>query len=274
MPNLAFDDSPIIIMTNKKSKFNFKITCIIVIAILCIVVFLYLAINFKKIKIAPDIANNNIKTEKNINNKEAEKIKEDNREAIENAKKTLVKTVRKADVNDHIFGDINAKVHLIIYDDFQCPFCARFYDTTEKIKEHFGDKVAIIYRHFPLRFHKTAISAALASECAAEQGKFWEMYDKIFADNKNKNFNIKQFKKDAVDLGLDAVKFNQCLDTEKYKDKIQQQMIEGKNFGVSGTPGNFVNGEPIPGAYPFEDFTGSTGKKREGMKSIIERHLK
>ena len=258
-------------MENK--KINLKIISIIIVAILCIIAFLYLVINFKKIKIAPNIINNK-NTEKNINDKEAEKIKQDNKKVIAQAQKNKVKLVRKADNTDHILGDINAPVHLIIYDDFECPFCARFYDTTKQIKEHFGDKIAIVYRHFPLRFHKNAIPAALASECADEQGKFWEMYDKIFNDNKNRNFNIKQFKKDAVDLGLDAVQFNQCLDTEKYKDKIAKQMIEGKNFGVSGTPGNFVNGEPIPGAYPFEDFTGSTGKKRLGMKSIIEKYLK
>ena len=85
--------------------------------------------------------------------------------------------------------------------------------------------------------------------------------------------NVEQFKQNAVELELDAAKFNQCLETQKYKDKIQAQMLEGRNFNVTGTPGSFVNSEPVPGAYPFEDFTGSDGQEREGMKSIIERHL-
>ena len=145
--------------------------------------------------------------------------------------------------------------------------------TQEQIKKEFGDKVVIAFRHFPLRTHTYAYQAASAAECAAEQGRFWEMYNKLFIDNKAGQLNKNQFKKDAEDLGLDRAKFNRCLDTERYKDKIQSQMVEGRNFGVNGTPGNFVNGEPVPGAVPFEDFTDSSGRQREGMKSIIERHL-
>ncbi len=204
--------------------------------------------------------------------KATKQLLESNKEAIRmamNAKPRL----RPADETDHIWGDLNAPVQLIIYDDFECPFCARFYDTVNQIKEHFGDKVVVVFRHFPLRFHPNAMNAALASECAAEQGKFWEMYDKIFADNKAGRLSVEQLKKDAKDLGLDLVKFNQCLYTKKYKDKIERQMLEGRNAGVTGTPGNFVNGRPVPGAYPFEDFKRGD-KQVEGMKSIIESYLK
>ncbi len=203
----------------------------------------------------------------------ADNLKDESKKALAEAKTAAVRPVRPIDKTDHIWGNLNAPVQLIIYDDFQCPFCARFYDTVEKIKKEFGDKVVIAFRHFPLRMHLYAYPAALAAECAAEQGKFWEMYDKLFIDNKAGQLSKDQFKQDAADLGLDQAKFNQCLDTEKYKDKIQAQMVEGRNFGVNGTPGNFVNGEPVPGAVPFDDFTDSSGRQREGMKSIIQRHL-
>jgi protein-disulfide isomerase len=204
---------------------------------------------------------------------EIEAIKDDNKQVIEQVQSMAIETVRPIDTTDHVWGDLDAPVQLIIYDDFQCPFCAIFYDITEEIKENFQDKVVIAFRHFPLSFHPLAVPAALASECAAKQGKFWEMYDKLFADNKENNMSVEQFREDAVAIGLNAAEFNECLDKEKYQDKIQTDMLEGRNFNVTGTPGNFINGEPVPGAYPFDDFTDSSGRQREGMKSIIERHL-
>ncbi|MEK7097672.1 MAG: thioredoxin domain-containing protein [Patescibacteria group bacterium] len=176
--------------------------------------------------------------------------------------------------NDHLIGDLNAPVQMIIYSDFECPYCARFVDTIEKVKAEFGDKIAITFRHFPLAFHKDAMPAAIASECAAEQGKFWEMHDKLFEDNEDKKFSIAEFKNDAKELGLDQAKFNQCLETDKYKEKVQKQMLEGKSVGVTGTPTTFVNGEFVIGAIPFEDYKDSEGRQQSGMKKIIERKLK
>ena len=239
--------------------------------ILIIVIFFYLRQN-------SDISDNK-KSAAEKTDQPVEILNKDNnleevkKQAIEKANSASLRTVRRIDESDHVLGDIDAPVQLIIYDDFECPFCAVFYDTVEKIKENFGDKVVIAFRHYPLSFHSMAMPSALASECAAEQGKFWEMYDKLFSANKENNLNAAYFKTAAGDLKLDQAQFNQCFETEKYKDKIQEQLIEGKNFGVSGTPGNFINGEPAPGAVPFEDFTDSQGRKRKGMKSIIERHL-
>jgi len=245
-----------------KSKFTFLNILIIICALSIITVLIFYLTQDKEDNI----------TVKQVNTEE-ETLREANREAIKKAQIQQVKPVRAIDDTDHIWGDINAPVQLIIYDDFECPFCAKFYDTTEQIKQEFGDKVVVAFRHFPLTIHPQAMTAALAAECAAEQGKFWQMYHKLFADNKAGQMNKEQFKQDAVNIGLDAVKFNQCLDIKKYKDKVLAQMLEGKNAGVSGTPGNFVNGEPLPGAYPFEDFIRRDGKKAEGMKSIILRHL-
>lgn len=175
---------------------------------------------------------------------------------------------------DHVLGKLDAPVQMIIYSDFECPYCARFVDTIKKIEKEFNDKVVIAFRHFPLAFHKQAIPAAIASECAAEQGKFWEMHDKLFEDSENKKFNVDEFKNDAKELGLDQAKFNQCLDTSKYKDKVLSQMLGGKNAGITGTPTSFVNGEFVIGATPFEDYEDSEGMQREGLKKIIERKLK
>lgn len=195
--------------------------------------------------------------------------------SFDESKLGQVLPVRLADDKDHVWGSLGAKAVLIIYDDFECPFCADYYDTIEKAKAEFGDQIAIVFRHSPLLdIHPYSLKAAEASECAAEQGKFWEMYRQLFADNKAGRMYEKQFIDDAKTLGLDQVKFNQCLDSDKYKEKVLGQMAEAKTFNVNGTPTTFINGEIVVGANPYEDLVASDGRKIEGLKNIISRHLK
>lgn len=212
----------------------------------------------------------------NINNQEQQE--EDNTINTEQeAKKEAdlkIKQVKSIDNSDYILGDINNPVQIIVYSDFECPYCAQFEDTLRQVRSEFNDRVVITFRHYPLFIHPQAMLAAIASECAGEQGKFWEMHDSLFADNIDENFNMLQFKEDAKDLRLDQAKFNQCLDTEKYKEKVEKEMLEGKNSGVTGTPTIFINNEIYPGAYPYEDFTQPDGTEEKGLKSIIEEKLK
>ena len=108
--------------------------------------------------------------------------------------------------------------------------------------------------------HNRAEPAALAADCANEQGKFWEYHDKLFANQKGlEDTNLKQY---AVDLGLDATKFNQCLDSAKYKADVQNDAKEGQEVGVTGTPAFFINGRFLSGAQPFD-----------GFKAIIDDEL-
>ncbi|MDD4332953.1 MAG: thioredoxin domain-containing protein [Patescibacteria group bacterium] len=209
--------------------------------------------------------------EKAIN--EISTLKNSNQEAVFGAQSAGLQKLRPIDDTDHVWGEASAPVEIIVYSDFDCPFCADFYGTLEKVKKEYADKIKIAFRHYFLYSHSNAMGAAIASECASEQEKFWEMYDKLFADNKSAILNSEQYNQNAKDIGLDLAKFQQCVETEKYKDKIYSQMLEGKNFGVNGTPTIFVNDEILPGAYPYEDFTGSDGVAREGLKSVIEREL-
>ena len=206
-------------------------------------------------------------------NKDTAQTQDHNAKILETINNLQIKEVRLLDDSDHVWGDKNVPVQLIFYGDFDCPFSAAFYDTLEKVKQDYKDKVKIGFRHFPMRTHDMALPAALASECAAEQNKFWEMYDKLFTDKKNDNMNIDQFSKDAKEIGLKTDEFEKCIDTEKYKDKIQNQWQEGREANVIGTPGTFVDKEQISGATPWEDFTDQFGDKQEGLKSVIERHL-
>jgi len=181
--------------------------------------------------------------------------------------------LRPIDMTDHVRGDLNAPVQIIVYSDFECPFCLRFAETMKQIEEYFKDQVAITFRHYPLFGHFNAKNAAEAAECAGQQGKFWEMHDKLFADNSAGQMSVEQFKQDAADLGLDQSKFNQCLDSGQFAGKVAEQKAEGDKAGVTGSPTIFVNGNIYPGAYPFEDFTSPGGRENKGMKSIINELL-
>jgi protein-disulfide isomerase len=156
--------------------------------------------------------------------------------------------------SDHILGNKNAKVTLIEYSDFECPFCLRHEDTLKQLMSAYKNDVRLVYRHFPLSFHPQAQKAAEASECAGKQGKFWEMHGKIFAANQAGKMSVQQWKDDAKALGLNADAFNKCLDSGETAAKIAQDQQEGSAAGITGTPGTFVNGKLVEGAVPLATF--------------------
>ncbi len=159
-------------------------------------------------------------------------------------------------------GNKNAKVVVVDFSDFECPFCKQYFDQTfGLIKKDYIDtgKIVYYYRHFPLGFHPAAKPAALASECASEQGKFWEYHDLVFKNqakiSQKTADEVKQTLKGfAESLNLNASQFNNCLDSEKYKDNVDKDVTEGGTAGVSGTPTFFVNGVSLVGAQPYTSF--------------------
>jgi protein-disulfide isomerase len=149
-------------------------------------------------------------------------------------------------------GPSNAPIEIIEFSDFQCPFCQRANPTVAQVLKTYGDRVHFVYRHFPLGNHPNARPAAEASQCAAEQGKFWEYHDTLFANpSRLADADLKQH---AAGLGLDAKQFNACVDTHKYKAQIDADMEAGEEAGVNGTPAFFVNGRMLSGAQPFDAF--------------------
>jgi protein-disulfide isomerase len=151
-----------------------------------------------------------------------------------------------------IRGNPNAPVTIVEFSDFQCPFCSRARPTVNRVRETYGDRVRVIFRNFPLQMHADAQKAGEAASCAGEQGKFWEMHDRLFA-NQSK-LQVTDLKEHATALGLDAEAFNQCLDSGKHAPDLQKDMAEGADYGVTGTPAFFINGRPLTGAQPFETF--------------------
>jgi protein-disulfide isomerase len=147
-------------------------------------------------------------------------------------------------------GPENAPVTIVEFSDFECPFCGRVNPTLEQVQQKYGDKVRIVFRQFPLAMHANAQKAAEASLCAHEQGKFWELHDAMFQNQQA--LGVDQLKAKAAELGLEAEKFNQCLDSGQFASQVQADMQAGSAAGVSGTPALFVNGRLISGAVPID----------------------
>ncbi len=157
--------------------------------------------------------------------------------------------------SDYIRGNKNAKVTLIVVSDFQCPYCQRHESTVSQILEAYPNDVRVVWRNFPLTsIHPYAQKAAEAAECAGEQGKFWEMHDKMFENQSA--LDDTSLKSYAKSLGLNTSKFDSCLSSGKYTEKVNKQAQEAQLAGISGTPGTFVNGTLVKGAYPLETFKG------------------
>lgn len=158
---------------------------------------------------------------------------------------------------DHIRGDAKkAKVVMVEYSDFQCPYCSKHHPTLEKVYKEYGDQIAWVYRHFPLSFHPNAEPTALASECADEQGKFWEFADAMFvgqADSLSTDAATATafVTKTATSLKLDMTKFNKCVADAKYQSVVDGDTATGRTAGVSGTPATYINGTLVSGAVPY-----------------------
>ena len=149
-------------------------------------------------------------------------------------------------------GPSSAPIELIEFSDFQCPFCQRANPTVDQVLQTYGDRIHFVYRHFPLSNHPNARPAAEASQCAAEQGKFWPFHDKLFANQSR--LGTEDLKKQAAELGLDAGRFNACVDERKYRAQVDDDMKAGEEAGVNGTPAFFINGRILSGAQPYEAF--------------------
>lgn len=151
---------------------------------------------------------------------------------------------------DYIKGNPDAKVTIVEFSDFQCPFCQRFHPTVQQALDEYGDDVRWVYKHFPLdSIHPEARPAANAAECAGEQGKFWEFGDQLFVNQAR--LGTAYYKSLAVELGIGGSKFDSCVDDNKYADKVNSDYQQGLAAGVQGTPASFINGRLVSGAQPY-----------------------
>jgi len=155
--------------------------------------------------------------------------------------------------DDASAGAENAPVTIVEFSDFQCPFCARVRPTLMRLRETYGDRVRLVWKDFPLTTtHPQAFQAAEAGNCAREQGRFWEYHDQLF--EQQQALLTDQLKAHAVAAGLDGDRFNTCLDSGRYRQRVQDHLDLGFQLGVSSTPSVFINGRPVTGAQPYEAF--------------------
>jgi protein-disulfide isomerase len=158
-------------------------------------------------------------------------------------------------------GPSSAKVTVVAFSDFQCPFCGRAVPTLKQVEDQYKGKIRVAFKNMPLPFHEHAHLAAEAALAANEQGKFWEMHDKLFANQQA--LTRADLEKYAEDLGLNMSKFKAALDSGKFKERVDREAKEGNSFGATGTPTFFINGHILVGAQPFDAF-----------KSAIDAELK
>jgi len=150
-------------------------------------------------------------------------------------------------------GSADAPIVVVEYTDYQCPYCIRVQPTIDAVLERYGDSVVHVFKNLPLPMHQQAGLAAEAALCADDQGKFWEMHDWLFGNNKNISHDT--ITAQATVLELDVPVFTECLSSGTYKQQVQDEAKEANSFGIRGTPGFVVNGRVLSGAQPFEAFT-------------------
>jgi protein-disulfide isomerase len=158
-------------------------------------------------------------------------------------------------------GPDAAPITIVEFSDFECPFCVKAEPTVKQLLEAYPGKIKLVFRDFPLPMHPHAPKAAEASHCAADQGKFWEMHEKLFANSQK--LEVADLKGYAKDLKLDTAKFDKCLDSGEKGAVVEKNKKAGEEAGVSGTPAFFINGRSIAGAQPLEAF-----------KKIVDEELK
>jgi protein-disulfide isomerase len=150
-------------------------------------------------------------------------------------------------------GPESAPITIVEFSDFQCPYCFRANASLKAVEEKYPGKVRLVFRNFPLtQIHPNAAKAAEAASCANDQGKFWQMHDRLFA-NQTK-LSVPELKQHATDIGLEAAAFETCLDSGKHTADWKKTVDEGQKYGLSGTPSFFINGRLIVGAQPLDGF--------------------
>ena len=158
-------------------------------------------------------------------------------------------------------GPSTAAVTIVEFSDFQCPFCGREYPVIEKLMKDYDGKVRLVFRNYPLDFHPFAEKAAEAAACAGDQNKFWELHNAMFSNQQK--LAVDDLKGYAKTAGLDAAKFDKCLDSGEKKPQVEADQKAGTEAGVNGTPAFFVNGVFINGAVPYDQ-----------IKQAVDRELK
>jgi protein-disulfide isomerase len=149
-------------------------------------------------------------------------------------------------------GDSDAKITIVEFADFQCPYCGHVGPTLDQIMDEYGEDVRIAFKHLPLSFHEQARGAHQAAEAAHRQGRFWEMHDLIFANQRR--LSEEDYLGYAAEMGLDLQQFKSDAASQSVKSRIAEDLETARSLSVTGTPAFFINGRFLSGAQPFASF--------------------
>lgn len=160
--------------------------------------------------------------------------------------------------DDWVKGNKEEVVTLVEYLDFECEACGAYYPVVKRLSLEYKDRVKFVTRYFPLPGHKNSMTSASAVEAAGKQGKYWEMYDIVFENQKdwgeNQSATPEIFERYAKKLGLDLVKFQQDVASQEVKNRIERDKNTGTKLGIQGTPTFFLNGKKIENPRGYEEF--------------------
>jgi len=172
-------------------------------------------------------------------------------DAPENSPQALAKHLVQPD--SHITGNLNAPLTVVEFGDFECPACGISEEAARQIRAQYGDRIRFVFRQFPItKLHPMAEKAAQASECIAEQGKFWEGVEKLYS--RQTDLSVDALKRYAGELGLDQNRFNQCLDSGQMASRVKRDLADGHALKVEGTPTFFIGRETRFGPLDFDTF--------------------
>jgi protein-disulfide isomerase len=159
--------------------------------------------------------------------------------------------------NEPMRGNPNAKIVIVEFSDFECPYCLKVQKTTRELREKYQDKIKWVFKDFPLEFHTHAMDAHIAANCVyrLKPEKFWDYYDTLFSEKRTKeDFEKSSLEKKALALGISKNDFESCIANPEVKKEIEEDIKEGSELGVSGTPAFFINGRKLTGAVPISEF--------------------
>jgi protein-disulfide isomerase len=159
-------------------------------------------------------------------------------------------------------GPADAPVTIVEFSDYECPYCVRAEATVKELLAKYPGKIKLVYRDYPLPSHAKAPKAAEAAHCAGDQGKYWELHDKLFTPGAK--LEVADLKAHAREVGLDGGKFDACLDSGAKAKEVETHKKAGDDVGVSGTPAFFINGRPLSGAQPLEAFSAIVDQELKG----------
>lgn len=169
--------------------------------------------------------------------------------------------------DSHVIKASNSKVTVVEFGDFQCPACGIAYTILKKVEKDYNGRVNFAFRNFPISAHKNGYISSLAAEAAGGQGKYWQMFDKLY-ENQDKwseeKDPIKFFEKYAGEIGINIEKFNSDIKSKKYDAKIKEDMNDGLKIGINSTPSFFINNKLYIGVIQYDDF-------RNEIESLLKK---